>query len=144
MSTPTTTATRSGSRVRVVRTDDVIAGADPVISVRSDNADVLDLSPATARALAGMLTRAADAEPVPPSPQQRARDVLRGIGIDVADGRSVVLTDRDDTGERVFTYLINPGQLAAACDEHRLATGESIDADELENALPWLDTEEDF
>lgn len=74
--------------------------------------------------------------------QQTAREVLRLIGIDVIDTRSVVLTDRDDTGERVFTHLINPGQLHAACEEYRLATGESIDADALENALPWLETED--
>ncbi|WOC14325.1 hypothetical protein [Gordonia sp. MP11Mi] len=137
MSTPTTTATRSGSRVRVTRTDDVLPGHQPIITVVSDDAEALAFSPTTARALIDMLRAAVDAPPAPSSPQQRARDVLRGIGIDVPDDRAVVLTDRDDTGDRVFTYLINPGQLAAACEEHRLATGESVDGDALVAALPW-------
>ena len=108
-----------------IRTDDVIAGAARSSPSRSDNADVLDLNPTTA----GPWPTCSPARPMPSRCRRArsiARDVLRGIGIDVADGRSVVLTDRDDTGERVFTYLINPGQLAAAC-EFRLTTGESID-----------------
>lgn len=137
MSTPTTTATRSGSRVRVVRTDDVIAGAAPVISVRSDNADVLDLSPTTARALAGMLTRAADAEPVQPSPQQRARDVLRVVGIDVSSCTAVVLTDGAYTGPHPEGHLVNPGQVEYAAEQFTMVTGLSVDADRLVDALPW-------
>ncbi|WP_411815823.1 hypothetical protein [Gordonia sp. SND2] len=77
------------------------------------------------------------------TPQEMARDVLRLIGIEVTGGRSVVLTDRDDVGERVFTYLVNPSQLEYACDQHRLATGASIDYESLQGVLPWL-TEEDF
>lgn len=55
----TTTATRSGSRVRIARADDVIAGAPPLISVMSDDAEALTLTPTAARAVAAMLTRAA-------------------------------------------------------------------------------------
>ena len=78
------------------------------------------------------------------TPQTMAREVLAVIGIDVGPDRSVVLTDRDSVGPRVFTYLINPSQLEFACDQYRLATGESIDYGSLEAAMPWLDTEEDF
>ncbi|GAA2375847.1 hypothetical protein [Gordonia cholesterolivorans] len=77
------------------------------------------------------------------TPQQTAKEVLRIIGIDVLNSRSVVLTDRDDVGARVFTHLINPGQLAYACEQYRLTTGESIDHEALEQSLPWL-TDEDF
>lgn len=64
MSTPhaspaTTTATRSGSRVVVTRTDDVIAGAEPIIAVMADSADIMAFTPTTALDLAGMLARAA-------------------------------------------------------------------------------------
>lgn len=76
------------------------------------------------------------------TPQQLAREVLSIIDIEVTGGRSVVLTDRDSVGERVFTHLINPSQLEYACDQYRLTTGESIDYEGLEAALPWL-TEED-
>ena len=126
-----------------IRTDDVIADAAPVISVRSDNADVFDLNPR----LRGPWPTCSPARPMPSRCRRAAAaycDVLRGIGIDVADGRSVVLTDRDDTGERVFTYLINPRPARGRLRGVRLTTGESIDYEGLESALPWLDTEEDF
>lgn len=58
----TTTATRSGSRVVVTRTDDVIAGAAPIIAVLSDDSMVLTFTPDTAAALSGILARAATAE----------------------------------------------------------------------------------
>ena len=78
------------------------------------------------------------------TPQTMAREVLAVIGIDVGPDCSVVLTDRDSTGPRTFTYLINPSQLEFACDQFRLTTGESVDYESLEAAMPWLDTEEDF
>ncbi|QHN36870.1 hypothetical protein [Gordonia pseudamarae] len=64
MSTPhaspaTTTATRSGSRVVVTRTDDVIAGAEPIIAVMADSADIMAFTPAAAGDLSAMLARAA-------------------------------------------------------------------------------------
>lgn len=77
------------------------------------------------------------------TPQTIAREVLAVIGIDVGPDRSVVLTDRDSAGPRVFTYLINPSQLEYAVEQFRLTTGESIDYESLESALPWL-TEEDL
>lgn len=58
----TTTVTRSGARVVVTRTDDVIAGAEPIIAVMSDSSDIMAFTPETALALAGMLTRAATGE----------------------------------------------------------------------------------
>ncbi|MGB3605336.1 MAG: hypothetical protein WBA38_17495 [Gordonia sp. (in: high G+C Gram-positive bacteria)] len=65
MSTPnaspaTMTATRSGSRVVVTRTDDgLIAGTEPIVSVMVDSGEVLSFTPATAAVLAAMLARAA-------------------------------------------------------------------------------------
>lgn len=60
MSNPSNTiATRSGARVRVARTDDVITGAVPLIAVHSDDAEILTLTRVTALVLADMLTRAA-------------------------------------------------------------------------------------
>lgn len=67
MSTPsaspaTSTVTRSGAKVVVTRTDDVIDGAEPIVSVMADNGEILAFTPTTAAALAGMLARAATAE----------------------------------------------------------------------------------
>ncbi|MEJ9078407.1 hypothetical protein WKY82_08295 [Gordonia malaquae] len=59
----TTTATRSGYRVVVTRTDDgLIAGAEPIISVLSGTCDIMNLAPSTALELSGMLARAATTE----------------------------------------------------------------------------------
>ena len=56
----TTTATRSGSRVVVTRTDDgLIAGAEPIIAVMADSADIMAFTPAAAGDLSAMLARAA-------------------------------------------------------------------------------------
>ena len=55
----TTTATRSGSRVVVTRTDDVIAGAEPIVSVMVDSGEIMAFTPPAAADLAGMLVRAA-------------------------------------------------------------------------------------
>jgi len=76
------------------------------------------------------------------SPQEIAREVLGVIGIEVIGTRTVVLTDGDAVGPRVFTHIVQPSQLAYAVDQHRLATGESVDADELESSLPWLEGKE--
>lgn len=68
MSTPsaspaTTTATRSGARVVVTRTDvGLIAGAEPIVAVMADDGEVMAFTPTTALDLAGMLTRAATGE----------------------------------------------------------------------------------
>lgn len=77
------------------------------------------------------------------TPQQRAKEALAIVGINVTGNRTVVLTDRDSVGERAFTYLVNPSQLEYATDQYRLVTGESLDYEALEARLPWL-TEEDF
>jgi len=55
----TATATRTGARVIVTRADDVVNGASPLVSIMTDELDVLSFEPATALALAGMLARAA-------------------------------------------------------------------------------------
>ncbi|WP_440711950.1 hypothetical protein [Gordonia sp. FQ] len=67
MSTPnaspaTSTTTRSGAKVVVTRTDDVRDGAEPIVSVMSDSADIMAFTPATALDLARMLARAATTE----------------------------------------------------------------------------------
>lgn len=58
----TSTTTRSGAKVVVTRTDDVRDGAEPIIAVMSDSADIMAFTPATALDLAAMLARAATAE----------------------------------------------------------------------------------
>lgn len=64
MSTPstspaTTTDTRSGARVVVTRTDDVIADAEPIVSIMVDKGEILSFTPSTAADLSAMLARAA-------------------------------------------------------------------------------------
>ncbi|WP_454165394.1 hypothetical protein [Gordonia iterans] len=58
----TSTVTRSGSRVVVTRTDDVIADAEPIVAVMADDGEVMAFTPTTALDLSGMLARAATAE----------------------------------------------------------------------------------
>ncbi|UAK37199.1 hypothetical protein K8O93_18820 [Gordonia bronchialis] len=72
----------------------------------------------------------------PGQAQQAARDALAVIGIDVPDGTRVVLTD-GRAGHRAGAYLLNPGQIETAVEQHRLTTGESLSADALIEALPW-------
>ena len=52
------------------------------------------------------------------------------------DGTRVVLTD-GRAGHRAGAYLLNPGQIETAVEQHRLTTGESLSADALIEALPW-------
>ena len=52
------------------------------------------------------------------------------------DTRRVVLTD-GRAGLCCTYYLLNVGQIECAVEQHRLATGESISADALIEALPW-------
>lgn len=82
--------------------------------------------------------------PTTKTPQEMAREVLRIIDIDVQFERTVILTDGNNPGPRTFTHVVQPSQLAFACHQYQLVTGESVDADALESALPWLDTEEDL
>lgn len=72
----------------------------------------------------------------PGQAQVVARDALAVIGIDVPDGTRVVLTD-GRAGPRAGAYLLNPGQIECAVEQHRLITGESLSADALTQALPW-------
>ncbi|GAB04995.1 hypothetical protein GII30_02465 [Gordonia amarae] len=72
----------------------------------------------------------------PGQAQVVARDALAVIGIDVPDGTRVVLTD-GRAGHRAGAYLLNPGQIETAVEQHRLTTGESLSADALIEALPW-------
>ena len=65
-----------------------------------------------------------------------ARELLADIGIEIAEGSRILLTDMTG-GARCWTFLVEPSQLAFACEQHRLVTGESINSDALERALPW-------
>ncbi|MFC3243276.1 hypothetical protein ACFOJ6_13955 [Gordonia humi] len=58
------------------------------------------------------------------------------VGFDLPSGTRIVLTDRV-AGQCGNAYRANLGQIEAAVEEHRLATGEAISADALLNALPW-------
>lgn len=72
----------------------------------------------------------------PGQAQRTARDALTTIEIPVADGTRVLLTD-GPVGQRCTYHLLNPGQIEAACEQHRLVTGEHISADAVIEALPW-------
>ncbi|OBA38977.1 hypothetical protein [Gordonia sp. 852002-51296_SCH5728562-b] len=72
----------------------------------------------------------------PGQAQVVARDALAVIGIDIDPATRVVLTD-GRAGPRCTYYLLNPGQIDCAVEQHRLATGENISADALIEALPW-------
>lgn len=72
----------------------------------------------------------------PGQAQEISRGALDMIGIEVPSGTRVVLTDRR-AGHRANTYMLNCGQVEAAIEQHRLATGETISADAVINALPW-------
>ena len=72
----------------------------------------------------------------PGQAQVVARDALAVIGIDVDPDTRVVLTD-GRAGPRCTSYMLNPGQVEAAVEQHRLVTRESLSADALTQALPW-------
>ncbi|MFM9378578.1 hypothetical protein [Gordonia sp. VNK21] len=55
----TTTATRSGARVVVTRTDEVRDGVEPIVAVMVDDGQIMAFTPTTAAHLSGMLARAA-------------------------------------------------------------------------------------
>lgn len=65
-----------------------------------------------------------------------ARELLGDIGIEIQADARVLLTDMR-SGPKCWSYLVEPDQLAFACEQHRLVTGESINSDALERALPW-------
>lgn len=72
----------------------------------------------------------------PGQAQVVARDALATIGIEVDDDTRIVLTD-GTAGPRCAYYLLNPGQIEAAVEQHRLVTGESLSADAVIASLPW-------
>lgn len=65
-----------------------------------------------------------------------ARDVLALVGIEIADGARIMLTDAMP-GPRCWAFLVEPSQVEYACEQHRLVTGESLSADAIERGLPW-------
>lgn len=73
----------------------------------------------------------------PGQAQQVARDALAVIGIDVDADTRVLLTD-GSAGLRCTYYLVSPGQIEYAVEQHRLVTGETISADAVIEALPWV------
>ncbi|MBS4103068.1 MULTISPECIES: hypothetical protein [Mycobacteriales] len=66
-----------------------------------------------------------------------ARDALAVIGIEVADSARILLTDMTG-GQHCWSYLIEPGQIACAIEQHRLVSGESLSATAILEALPWF------
>ncbi|QHN30802.1 hypothetical protein GII32_10780 [Gordonia amarae] len=72
----------------------------------------------------------------PTHAQVIATELLALVGIDVDPAARIMLTD-GTAGARCRAYLINVGQAQAACEEHRLVTGEALSADALIEALPW-------
>ena len=72
----------------------------------------------------------------PDGAQQRARDLLTTVGIEVGPTVHVVLTD-GSAGSCSRWQRVNPGQLEAAAEQHRLMTGEALSADAIMEALPW-------
>ncbi len=64
------------------------------------------------------------------------RDLLGDIGVEIAEDARVLLTDMAG-GPRCWTFLVEPGQIEFACEQHRLVTGETINPDPIMEALPW-------
>lgn len=64
------------------------------------------------------------------------RELLADIGITIDEGARILVTDMTG-GARCWTFLVEPSQLAFACEQHRLVTGENINAEAIEGALPW-------
>lgn len=74
-----------------------------------------------------------------PETQTRVREALLSLGLDVPCGAEIALTDTGVAGLAGRRYLVSPSQLAAAVDQHQLVTGELLDLDSLESALPRHD-----
>lgn len=79
---------RSGAPLSVIRDDDVLPGHDPLITVVSANADVIDLAPATAYELGRRLIGAAS--------DDRYREHLIAAGHLAPGARSMHLADAID------------------------------------------------
>lgn len=65
-----------------------------------------------------------------------ARELLGDIGVEIAEGSRILLTDMRP-GPKCWSHLVEPSQIEYAAEQHRLITGESIHPDALERALPW-------
>lgn len=65
-----------------------------------------------------------------------ARELLGDIGITIDADARILLTDMRP-GPKCWSYLVEPSQLAFACEQHRLVTGESVHPDPIMEALPW-------
>ena len=72
----------------------------------------------------------------PGQAQSAARDALAVISIETGDAR-ILLTD-GRPGPRCWSYLVEPGQLEYAVEQHRLTTGETVSAEAVMEALPWF------
>lgn len=66
-----------------------------------------------------------------------ARELLGDIGVEIDADVRILLTDGDG-GQRCWSHLVELSQLAFACEQHRLITGDSISFGALEGALPWV------
>lgn len=64
------------------------------------------------------------------------RELLGDIGITIDEGVRILLTDMTG-GPRCWSHLVEPGQIEYACEQRRLVTGESINPDAIQEALPW-------
>ncbi len=64
------------------------------------------------------------------------RELLGDIGLEIDAGARILLTDGDG-GPRCWSHLVEPGQIEYAAEQHRYITGNSINADAIERALPW-------
>lgn len=72
----------------------------------------------------------------PGQAQQVARDALTTLDIEVDPTTRVLLTDCT-AGPRCGYYLVEPGQIEGAIEQHYLITGERLSTDALIQALPW-------
>ncbi|GEE01442.1 hypothetical protein nbrc107696_18880 [Gordonia spumicola] len=84
----------------------------------------------------GLISADVDYLYTPTQAATAARELLSDIGVEIAEGARILLTDGTG-GPHCWTFLVEPSQLEYACEQHRYITGESINADALEGALPW-------
>lgn len=73
----------------------------------------------------------------PGQAQEAARAALAMVDISVDDNARVLLTDATG-GQRCWTYLVEPGQVEFACEQHRLISGEALSAEAIMGALTWI------
>ena len=73
----------------------------------------------------------------PGAAQAAARGVLALVSIEIAPQTTIALTDAR-SGPWCATHRVTPGQVEAACEQHRQITGEHISGAALIDALPWV------